>query len=1228
MAEINQLVKKRGSCKLKLTSFAKHVNKIKTSNLDNQIPLVDVVKLELQNRVDNIKQSFVDFDKIQSNIEELTDNEEDTVDYRETFEKTYFESVALAQSLIAQGIPVDRAPPGMQQRNAQNNQQDNALNVNFHANQPLGVKLPTIELPKFRGELSEWLGFRDTFSSLIHDNNQISNIQKFHYLRAAVEGDAEQIIKSLEFSAANYLVAWEALRTRFDNTNLLVQNHLKSIFNIEPIQKESASQLRQVVDTLNKHLRALTALRLPTQHWDALLIYMISTKLDKITARAWEKEKTDNEIITLENLKRFLKGRADMLETLEINNLQIDKNTKIKPPQSSSQTKVKSFLTKKLNCLICDEDHHLQNCSKFLSLSPQQRVEKIKPLKICLNCLRPNHFIKDCKSQGCKKCQMKHNTLLHFEKATTSDETNSSRLNNSKSVTSCCINIANDGVLSTASVLVENSNKKLKTARAILDNGSQTGLITKKFANFLNLEKIPIDVTLNAVNNLASNIKYRCVVQISSKQCNFTFKISCLIVPEITTHSPHSAIKSSTLEIPSYLPLADPDFGKSGKIDILIGNNIFWNLISLGQVKLNNEGLLLQKTRLGWILAGPTPNLCLNPVLNTVNCNLIQTLNLETQLTKFWELDEHFESKPKTLNDKYCESFFEKTTKRDENGKFIVTIPLKGNLDQLGESKEQALRRFLNLEKRLKKNPELKTDYNNFMIEYENLGHMTEVLDEFSVLISYYIPQLIIIRESSSSTRVRVVFDSSSPTSSGVSFNDLQMVGPLLQEDLFSILVRFRKHVFVVCGDITKMYRQILVTEEQRPLQRILWRPDENGPIKIYNLNTVTYGTAAASYLAIRCLHQIALDCENTLPEIAKVIQHDFYVDDFVSGSDSIEGAKRIAKKVFEVLLAGGYELRKWISNDPRVIEDLVDFKNNAETINFSNDDQIKMLGLTWQANSDRLLYSVNVSSSNKITKRQILSDIARIFDPLGLLGPCIVIAKILLQRLWLEKVSWDECLPVEINAQWLEYRRQLPNLNALSIPRRIVCLEPANIEIHGFSDAAKNAYGACVYLRSEDASGNIQVQLICSKSRVSPLKTKSIPRLELCGALELAKLTAKVTKALDTNINSTYYWCDSTIVLCWLRAQSGALETFVGNRVSQIQDLTEIDCWRHVRSENNPADCISRGVAPNLLASLKLWWQGPEFLFNDKSEWPSNVVLPDDVPGFKKGCNLLTKEI
>ncbi|XP_033228509.1 uncharacterized protein LOC117180229 [Belonocnema kinseyi] len=667
--------------------------------------------------------------------------------------------------------------------------------------------------------------------------------------------------------------------------------------------------------------------------------------------------------------------------------------------------------------------------------------------------------------------------MLHFEKGESSSETSAAAPQESKTLSSCCVNVKNDGVLSTASVLVANSDKQLKTARIVLDNGSQIGLITEKLCDSLNLQKIPIDVTLSVVNNLSSSVKYRCNVQILSRQNNFEFKLPCLVVPEITTHCPNSKISTIAAKIPSHLNLADPEFDKAGKIDILIGNNIFWTLICIGQVKLNGQSLLLQKTRL--------------------------------------ELEEHLDKKSKSIDENLCESLFSKTVKRDANGRFIVTIPLKGNLDQLGESKEQAERCFLNLERKLERKPELKKEYTAFMTEYEKLGHISKELDESYSPVSYYMPHHCVVRNDSLSTRVRVVFDASAPTASGVSLNDLQMVGPLLQDDLFSILIRFRKHAYFLGADIEKMYRQVLVTPEQRPLQRILWRPDPN---------------------------------------------------------------------------------------------------------------QTSKRSLKWLAHSDHLTYSVTVSDNNKITKRQILSDISLIFDPLGLLGPCIILAQIQLQKLWLEKLSWDESLLAEVHSQWTEYRNQLPTLNSIKVPRHIICSSAVNIQLHGFSDVALNAYGACVYLRSEDKEGNVCIQLICSKSRVAPLKTQTIARLELCGALELAKLVSKVKTALDLSVDDIYYWSVSTIVLFWLRTQSKTLETFIANRVGRIQELTDIEFWKHVRSEDNPADCISRGIAPSLLEGAKLWWKGPPFLFKDKSDWPSMPSLSHDVPGLRKRCNIAVK--
>jgi len=179
-----------------------------------------------------------------------------------------------------------------------------------------GIRLPTIELPKFKGDIDEWLGFRDTFESLIHNNETISPIQKFHYLKAVLKGAAAQIIKSLEFSAANYTVAWETIHNRFDNKSLLTYNHIKAIFSIGMMKEESASSLRNAIDTLNKHLRALNVLGQSTEHWDALLIFLISNKLDSITAREWEKER---DLPTLDEFKGFLNSRASLLETLELN---------------------------------------------------------------------------------------------------------------------------------------------------------------------------------------------------------------------------------------------------------------------------------------------------------------------------------------------------------------------------------------------------------------------------------------------------------------------------------------------------------------------------------------------------------------------------------------------------------------------------------------------------------------------------------------------------------------------------------------------------------------------------------------------------------------------------------------------------------------------------------------------------------------------------------------------
>lgn len=236
-------------------------------------------------------------------------------------------------------------------------------------------------------------------------------------------------------------------------------------------------------------------------------------------------------------------------------------------------------------------------------------------------------------------------------------------------------------------------------------------------------------------------------------------------------------------------------------------------------------------------------------------------------------------------------------------------------------------------------------------------------------------------------------------------------------------------------------------------------------------------------------------------------------------------------------------------------------------------------LGLLWQQYSDELKYSIRkIEPSQDADKRVILSIVFQIFDPLGLPGPVIIQAKMLLQTLWKHKLTWDESLPFLLHTLWVQFQSQLPLLANTAIPRQVTCVNPVSVELLGFADASEKGYGTCIYFRSVDSSNNVHVRLVCAKSKVAPIKTISIPRLELCAAVRLTKLTADVVSAFSIQLTNVFYWTDSTITLAWIGKPPNILKTFVANRVSAIQ-RNSLGDWNHVVSDSNPADLLSRGT-------------------------------------------------
>ena len=274
--------------------------------------------------------------------------------------------------------------------------------------------------------------------------------------------------------------------------------------------------------------------------------------------------------------------------------------------------------------------------------------------------------------------------------------------------------------------------------------------------------------------------------------------------------------------------------------------------------------------------------------------------------------------------------------------------------------------------------------------------------------------------------------------------------------------------------------------------------------------------------------------------------------------------------------------MHKWDSNSPEVLHAIPnEIRSVTATANLPESDNFtKTLGIDYNSQQDQFRFSVSnfPTEETELTKRLILSDSAKIFDPLGLVSCVTIVVKIIFQRLWERGIDWDSPLPADIERDWKEWRNQLPELSSLRIPR---CYAPINYQIVdrqliGFSDASERAYSAMVYLRSVDTAGGVHISLVEAKTKVAPIKKVSLPRLELCGAHLLARLVKHLKTILEIPTKDIYAFTDSTIVLYWIYGPSQRLKTFEANRVSEIQESLPPERWKHVKGNENPADAGS----------------------------------------------------
>ncbi|XP_033212356.1 uncharacterized protein LOC117169955 [Belonocnema kinseyi] len=536
-------------------------------------------------------------------------------------------------------------------------------------------------------------------------------------------------------------------------------------------------------------------------------------------------------------------------------------------------------------------------------------------------------------------------------------------------------------------------------------------------------------------------------------------------------------------------------------------------------------------------------NLCLNCLKKTHlgnECDLRGMCNLslsrlDTQIQKLWHIEDSLNQNPILSSEKArCEELFKKDVTRD--GKFIVRLPLRDQIESLGDSFHMAQNRLESVERRVRREARLNELYSAFMKEYKELGHMTAVNGESlqGHEIKYYLPHNAILKPVSRITKLRIVFDGSAKSTSGKSLNDIILVGPTDEQDLLSLVLRFRLHRIVITAEIEEMYRQVWIHQ-------------------------------AAPFLATRCLEEISENVKDSNPISGQVIANDFYVDNMITGADSIAEALNLRAQVSTASESVGFNLRKWCSNSEEVISNQrPDSSTKTEMVDLGRPEKSKTLGIRWHPPPNTLQY-------NRVRYRETLSD-----------------------------------------------------LNDIRICRRVISGDYTDLQLHGFYDASEKAYGACIYIRATFHSGESSVRLLCANSRRAPLKQRTLPSLELCAALLLAELFQKVTKSLKVSMLS-YFWTDSELVLAYLADEPRRWITLIGKWVSQIQQLTDVSQWRRVPGSSNRADLVSRGVSRAELIDNELLWTGPSWLKLNSDCWPNKGQTPNEVPERRKAamCHL-----
>ncbi|XP_065068249.1 uncharacterized protein LOC135693649, partial [Rhopilema esculentum] len=1132
--------------------------------------------------------------------------------------------------------------------------------------------LPKSEISMFDGNPLKYFLFIRSFQNNV-ENDTCDFSKRLQLLVQFCTGKARRAIEGciLLEPRDGYLKAKQILAERFGDAYTVSDSWLKKVSCgpvIKPGDREGLQELADDLENCEMTLKA--AGRLTQLNNEDRLVKVLERCPNFVKSRwqsrvqeirSYHREPTVEDVRCL--IRTISKEKNDPVFGAIMDNVnreqssRNDKNRRSNAtyPQRSLNYSIQTYDKKPnvtspdVRCYFCERNHKLASCVEFKKKSGEEQFNFIRSKKLCDNCLSSFHFSAGCKQRkACTvpECNLRrkhltgiHDSVVAYEKRR-KDESgkyadNEARRRDSSpdndkfvGVTRCNDQEGDNVGLPIVPLMVKGTGSdKLFKTYALLDSGSTASFCSEALLDKLGVTGRKCELSVATINGS----KTYCQTSVVSLEVMDLEETKHLQMPNVFStkmlNIPTSALacQEDVKRWPHLEGITLPGTINDGVVSLLIGMDVPNALQPLEVQKSENGGPYAVKTMFGWTFNGPIGvsskqgNHCFHS--NTVSSDN----HLYDQLKKYFnqEFEESIVDNKKMMSveDSRALAVFENSVCLHE-GHYHIAIPWKHNPPNLPNNRPMAQKRLEYLRCRLERDPDLKQRYSNFiddLLEKDYARQVPEAEIEVSNGKLWYLPHHS-VKHAKKPDKVRIVFDCAAKYKN-VSLNENVLQGPDLTNSLIGVLCRFRSEPIALMADVEAMFHQVRVTSDDVSALRFLWYPRGNlkmEPVE-YQMMVHIFGGVWSPSCATFALRRVAEDNSRFYnDEVIQTVQRNFYVDDLLKATKDANKAIIMQKQLTDLLARGGFHLTKWMSNCREVIDAIPENERSKELKNVHLEaDKLpteRALGLQWNVETDAFTFNISMKDKSR-TRRGMLSIITSVYDPLGFISPFILTAKTILQRLCMENVGWDEQVTGRNLEEWQNWLQDLTKLERIEVKR---CYSNSGIsnsvknQLHHFSDASEIGYGVATYLRSVNKDGEVSCSFVIAKSRLTPLKRITIPRLELTAATLSVKLDSMLKRELDMKLGESVFWTDSTAVLRYIANESRRFHTYVGNRIAVIHDGSSPSQWRYVDTSLNPADDASRGLSADGLINSRTWLYGPKFLQKEENEWPKGVFIED----------------